>query len=169
MPVVLPDACAALPAPLRALLEPLLEEICRAYGTALISAAVFGSRARGVAGPESDIDLLLVAEELPQGRIPRVRQFFPVEEALAVRSPAFRTLLLSPIFKTPTEVRRGSPLFWDMTEDVILLYDREDFLQEQLAGVKRRLEALKARRVFRDNAWYWILKGDYRPGEVFEL
>jgi hypothetical protein len=122
-----------------------------------------------VAGQESDIDLLLVAEVLPQGRIPRVQQFLPVEEALAARSPGFRTLQLSPIFKTPAEVRRGSPLFWDMTEDVIILHDREGFLQEQLAGVKRRLEALKARRVFRDNAWYWVLKGDYRPGEVFEL
>jgi predicted nucleotidyltransferase len=154
---------------LRALLEPFLQEVRGAYKSSLTAVAVFGSLARGTAGPDSDVDLLIVAEDLPRGRLPRVQQFLPVEEALSARYPAFRTLQLSPIFKTPAEVELGSPLFWDMTEDAILLYDRNGFLQNHLEGVKRRLRELKARRVFKDNAWYWILKGDYKPGEVFEL
>jgi hypothetical protein len=31
------------------------------------------------------------------------------------------------------------------------------------------LEQLGARRIWRGNAWFWDLKPDYRPGEVFEL
>jgi hypothetical protein len=31
------------------------------------------------------------------------------------------------------------------------------------------LAHLGARRVWLGNAWYWDLKPDYRPGDVFEL
>jgi hypothetical protein len=154
---------------LRVLLEPLLREIRAVYGESLISAAVFGSQARGTAGPDSDVDLLIVAEPLPSGRMPRVQQFQPVEEALEARYPSLPGFRLSPVFKTPDEVKRGSPLFWDMTEDAIMLHDKDGFLLAHLEQVKRRLQELKARRVFKGNAWYWILKEDYRPGEVFEL
>ena len=169
MPVFGPLDCDSLDSRLRALLEPLLREVRAVYRESLISAAVFGSQARGTAGPDSDVDLLIVAEPLPRGRMPRVQQFLPVEEALAARYPSFRSLRLSPVFKTPDEVKRGSPLFWDMTEDAIILHDRDGFFQKHLEEVRRRLRELKARRVFKGNAWYWILKEDYRPGEVFEL
>jgi hypothetical protein len=109
------------------------------------------------------------ASEFAHGLLGHVRQFLPVAEALSARYPAFRTLQLSPVFKTPAEVELGSLLFWDMTEDAILLYNKNSFLQNHLEGVKQRLRELKARRVFKGNAWCWILKGDYKPGEVFEL
>ena len=76
---------------------------------------------------------------------------------------------VSPVFKTPAEVRQGSPLFLDMIEDARMLHDRDDFLRRTLAEFKARLDRLGARRVWRGNAWYWDLKPDYKPGEVFEL
>jgi hypothetical protein len=74
-----------------------------------------------------------------------------------------------PIFKTPDEARQGSLLFLDMVEDARVLYDRGGFLQETLAKFKARLDRLGARRIWRGNAWFWDLKPDYQPGEVFEL
>jgi len=44
---------------------------------------VFGSVAKGTMGPSSDIDLLLVAEELAHGRIARVTEFNEIEEAVS--------------------------------------------------------------------------------------
>jgi len=48
--------------------SPLLDEIrnrlSHAYGSRLTSVVLFGSEARGQAGPESDIDLLVVLERL---------------------------------------------------------------------------------------------------------
>jgi hypothetical protein len=76
---------------------------------------------------------------------------------------------LSPVFKTPDEVERGSPLFLDMVEDARLLYDPEQFLAGYLDQLRARLQQLGARRVRLGNAWYWDLKPDLKPGEVFSL
>ena len=47
--------------------------VLEVYGPRLISLAVFGSWARGTASPESDLDLLVVASDLPPSRMKRVR------------------------------------------------------------------------------------------------
>lgn len=76
---------------------------------------------------------------------------------------------LSAVLKTPEEVQKGSPLFLDMVEDAELLYDRGGFFQGVLQRLRRRLKELGAKRVFRGTRWYWVLKPDIKPGEVFEL
>jgi len=76
---------------------------------------------------------------------------------------------LSPAIKMPAEVLAGSPLFLDMTEDARILYDRDGLLQRAFTDLKARLDRLGARRIWRSKAWYWDLKPDYTPGEVFEI
>jgi uncharacterized protein len=56
-----------------------------------------------------------------------------------------------------------------MVEDARVLYDKGDFFVRQLARLRQRLTELGAKRIWKGNAWYWDLKPDYRPGEVFEL
>ncbi len=128
---------------------------------------------RGVPGPESDVDCLLVVDPLPDGRIPRVTEFSAVEDTLAHRLDDLRTkglfVELSPVFKTPGEVQRGSPLMLDMVDDALVLFDRDEFFARQMADLRERLEALGARRVWVGNTWYWDLKPDYQPGEIFDI
>ncbi|RME64741.1 MAG: hypothetical protein D6778_07425 [Nitrospirae bacterium] len=76
---------------------------------------------------------------------------------------------LSPVFKTPEEVLKGSPLFLDMVVHCRVLYDRDHFFQNYLQELKERLEKLGAKRLQRANAWYWVLKPDYKYPEVIEL
>ncbi len=161
----------------RALIDGLLGELEAAclevYGDRLVSLVVFGSVGRGSARPDSDVDLLVVANRLPEGRMPRVEEFAEVERRLrpvmsAARDSGLETYL-SPIFKTPDEVRIGSPLFLDMVEDSRLLIDRDGFFADELARLAERLATLGARRVRRAGGWYWDLKPDYRPGDIFEL
>lgn len=157
--------------------DKLLEEVARAchvvYGGRLVSLVVFGSVGRGTPRWDSDIDLLVVADPLPHGRLRRAEEFSEVEESmrdafLAARQSGLETRL-SPVFKTPDEVRRGSPLFLDMLDDAIVLFDRDGFFGSEMVFFRERLERLGARRVWIGDAWYWDLKPDYKPGEVFEL
>ena len=145
-----------------------LTNLCKGhYGTRLISLVVFGSVGRGTSRPDSDIDLLLVVKDLPNGRISRVQEFAPVEVAL--RNAIKNHFDLSPVFKTPEEIADGSPLLLDMIEDGRILFDRDDFFQRAMSSLKERLQRLGARRIWRGNAWYWDLKPDYQQGEVFEI
>ena len=155
-------------------LPPLLLDACRShYGDRLIALALFGSVGRGTAGPESDVDLFLVASPLPDGRIARAAEFETVERALnpwldeahrAGLAPRF-----SPVFKTPEELAHGTPLLLDMIDDARILTDERGELRRALERLRSRLEKLGARRLWRGNAWVWDLKPDYRPGEIFEL
>lgn len=52
------------------------------YGQRLVTLAVFGSVGRGSQRADSDIDLLLVCDPLPAGRMRRIKEFNKVEEQL---------------------------------------------------------------------------------------
>jgi len=138
-----------------------------------VSLAVFGSVGRGTPRRDSDVDLLIVADPLPDGRVARAGEFRDVEAELGPLQLAMRragfAASISPVFKTPEEIRRGSPLLLDMTSDARCLYDRDDFFADSLERLRARLSALGARRIWRGNAWLWDLKPDLQPGEIFEL
>jgi predicted nucleotidyltransferase len=164
---------SALHAHVERLLTELTGHVSAHYGDRLVSLVVFGSMGRGTPRPDSDVDLLIVAEPLPDGRMPRVDEFAPVEKSLAaIRDDGRRAGFFnecSPVFKTPAEVRAGSPLLLDMVEDARVLFDRDAFFRTAIDRLKERLARHGARRIWRGNAWLWDLKPDYRPGDVFEL
>lgn len=143
------------------------------FGEGLWSVVLFGSAARGTPRPDSNIDLLIVADGLPRGRVARSAVFANVERAVAEQLTAAGaygcTWTLSGVFKTPEEAAAGSPLFLNMTEDARLLYDRDAFFAGVLERLRARLAGLGSRRIWRDTESYWDLKPDYKPGEVFEI
>ena len=145
-----------------------LVSLCREhYGERLVSLAVFGSVGRGDARPDSDIDLLLIVKDLPNGRIARMKEFAAVTVVLDMTTKG--NIELSPVFKTPEEITSGSPLLLDMVEDARILSDHNDFFKNTLKNLKDRLQKLGARRIWQGNMWYWDLKPDYKQGEIFEI
>lgn len=60
--------------------EKLLEETRAFYGDRLVSLVVFGSVARGTYREDSDLDVLIIAERLPLGRMKRVEEFSSIEK-----------------------------------------------------------------------------------------
>ncbi len=157
----------------RKLEEKLLDGICAFYGERLISIVLFGSVARETPNFYSDVDILIIAKDLPQGRIPRIREFEKIEEQIAplldsLRREGIQTEI-SAILKSPNEAEQGSPLFLDMVEDGRILFDRDGFFSALLRQLCNRLRILGARRIWRGDAWHWVLKPDFKPGEVFEI
>jgi len=151
----------------------LLREAKAFYGEKLVSFVVFGSVARETYRYDSDMDILIIAVDLPRGRMKRVDQFAAIEQRMepfleSLQKEGIHTYI-SPIFKTPGEAQRGSPLFLDMVEDASILYDRNGFFSKILDRLRNRLKELGAKRVWKGNVWHWVLKPDYRPGEVIEL
>jgi len=153
--------------------DKLLAEVKSFYGDRLVSFVVFGSVARETYRFDSDIDVLIIAEGLPNGRMKRVAQFLTIEDRI---EPFLKSLqkegintCISTVFKTPEEAEMGSPLFLDMVEDASILFDSNGFFSKRLVRLRNRLRELGSKRVWRGNAWYWVLKPDYKPGEVIEL
>ena len=153
-----------VPIPSTMQVEMLAAACVDAYGDRLAALAIFGSVGRGTASDASDLDLLVVLRSRPGGRTACLGEFRPVEER-----PELRELDLSPVFRTVEELREGFALLLDMVDDAQILYDPEKLLADALAGLRARLQALGARRIQYKGSWYWDLKPDYRPGEVFRL
>lgn len=38
-----------------------------------------------------------------------------------------------------------------------------------LKNLKKRLAKLEAKRIERGERWYWLLKPDYKQGEIFKI
>lgn len=156
-----------------ALLADLVSACRRHYGADLRAVAVYGSVGRGVPRPDSDVDLLIVANGLADRHVLRLRDFRVVEATLASRLNAAAAVGLhpdlSPVLMTASELERGSMLLLDMTEDARILCDPAGCLAGALGRLRSRLRELGSKRIWLGNAWYWDLKPDYKPGDVFDL
>lgn len=152
----------------------IVEALKDSLGEKLVSIILYGSTARGDVSEYSDIDLLIVLESLPESRLERLKIFDEVEkrcerELRSLENEYGLKIFFSPILKTVDEAWKITPLYLDMVEDGIILFDRDDFMKKIMDKVRARLRELGARRVWRGRRWYWVLKPDVKEGEVLEI
>jgi uncharacterized protein len=151
-----------------------LPAACRAvYGDRLKSVAIYGSVARGTMRPDSDIDVLIVADALAPSRAARMDEFEQIDRILAAKVEAARAAgvqtIVIPTIKTPDELRAGSLLYLDMTDQARILHDPERVLRSYLENLSRKLRAMGARRVPFGGSYYWELKPDFRWGDRIKI
>lgn len=121
---------------------------CRAaHGEHLVALALFGSQARGDARPDSDVDLFLIAEDLPESPIDRheraVLHDLPPEPVVQI------------VARTPEEFLRDiTPLDLDLAMDARILHDRDGFLGRHLEIVRARIAEAGLVRA-PDLSWTW--------------
>ncbi len=147
--------------------EPLLEEVLRKlfekFRQDLISVVLYGSMARGLAQPTSDMDLLVVIRGLPASFLDRatiigdrLRELHEVKIRLWKESRRYTNIDILPY--TPEEARVLRPLYLDFLFDAIILYDQGGFMHEILERLRTRIKMLGGRRVtLPSGKWYWSL------------
>ena len=143
-------------------------------GDNFVSLVVFGSFARRDFGLNSDIDLLLI-----------FRQFFHPFASLRTRMRFFQEIdkyveaekmeifdstgyypHFSPILRTIDEARRFSRIYLDMTEHVLVIYDKDQFFTQTLKDVRNFLNKINAQKRWIGKKWYWVFSPDVEIGEV---
>jgi predicted nucleotidyltransferase len=158
----------------KSLLNKLLDLTKNYYDDRLISFVLFGSVARGTAKKDSDIDIILITDNLSHKD--SMDRFLFIEEKLK-GSPEFISITksgctpeLKPILFSKEEASESRYIFLDIVNDGIILYDRNDFFRKRLEKLRMKLKELKSRRIFqKDGSWYWILAPYLKFGESFEI
>lgn len=158
--------------PYRTVIKRLLEALKEKYGDRLVSVVLFGSVARGEARKDSDIDILLVVENLPKSRVKRQEEFLEIENRMGSLDNLMDEgymIDFSPIIRTPEEIIRFPPILLDLVEDGVILYDKNEFFKNILERMREKMRELGSKRVRMGKKWFWVLKPDYKFGEVIKI
>jgi predicted nucleotidyltransferase len=157
------------------LLDAFVGLVQHALGDQLVSLVLYGSVARGTARPDSDVDLLLVLREAPAGYWKRLQPLLPILKKLR-KEPCWKKLeeqglipFLSLLVLSLEEAKENRYLYLDMIEEAMILVDQEGFFHNKLASLRQRLEELGAKKIQRNEDWYWDLKPDLKLGDVIIL
>jgi predicted nucleotidyltransferase len=152
--------------------ERLLHALRARFGEKLVSLVLYGSRARGTPRRDSDVDVLIVVDGLPRARFDRHDLLRPIVSGITHEYRLTRGAdppYLSYVVKTPEEAAYHSPLYLDMTEDAVIVQDRDGFFGRILDTMRRRMAVLGSKRIWRGQSWYWVLKPDMKWGESVEI
>ncbi|BBG26356.1 nucleotidyltransferase domain-containing protein [Sulfuracidifex tepidarius] len=159
--------------PYATLLNTIVEIMKEEFKDDLISIVLYGSVSRGDNRNDSDVDLLIIMNNLPTDSIfKRIRMFETRVEDKLNLDKYWREgyyVSLSPVLKTPEEAEKISPLYLDMVYDATILYDKDQFFTKVLQRLEHRLIELGAERIKMGKKWYWVLKKSSKFGETIEL
>lgn len=120
--------------------------------------ALFGSAVRGTDRPESDIDLLLIGNQIPVKPFERTQWVYPLLEAWRKESPALlgaqRTL--SPLLLSEKGWLDSVGLRLSLADEAWVLVD-DGFLSSSLAEARAWIrDGLWSRKALSDGGWFWI-------------
>ncbi|MEW5760428.1 MAG: nucleotidyltransferase domain-containing protein [Candidatus Thermoplasmatota archaeon] len=157
----------------RSLISLYIKELKKSVAK-LRSVMVIGSVARGKRKKTGDIDLVIVFDSKPYNLFKRIDFlsdiFLKVKESkkYAKLMEKGYSVSLMPIPYKGDELYPTPPLLLDAIYDGIIIMD-DGTLERKFISLKKRLKELGSKRVKGKRHWYWILKPDIKPGEVFEI
>jgi predicted nucleotidyltransferase len=130
-------------------LHPVVEAFAHGLPSTLWGVVLFGSAARAEATETSDLDLLVVADDLPEAFSERLR-------LLRGLAPVSLRGKISLIAKTRDEFEAGFPSYYlDLGLDGIVFYDRDRYMDGKLERIRELIDlaGLTRRRV--DDGFFW--------------
>ncbi|MBT9164579.1 MAG: hypothetical protein DDT23_00581 [candidate division WS2 bacterium] len=142
-----------------------LEQVAKVFkeklGKSLVGIALFGSTTRGEAHIDSDWDIFMVTDELPDN---------PFERQMFLRSmlPKEMGTKISLMAKTKEEFEhRLLPVYLDIAADAMILFDPEGYLERKFKQIKEIIEREGLIRKKVHNTWVWAWKNS--RGRDWEL
>lgn len=156
------------------LLDRLLQLMHEQMGERLLAVCLYGSLARGQGQRGSDVDLFIVV----QGDQKEAENLWTAAHRALYETPEYEAFTqqgiwpdLSPFIVTQEFLTGETPwLLLEVQDHGLILYDPQGVLARKLEAVRQRMRELGTKKVMMpDGSWYWDIKPDWRPGEVFEL
>lgn len=133
-------------------LSPVLDALRNGLGDDLVAVVLFGSRARGEADSQSDWDLLVIAENLPDSPWHRQKQIL----ALLPQEWQHQVNVLA--YTSAEWFARVTPLALDITLDGIMLYEStRALISTRLSALRKQLFDLGLeRQAIGEGEWIWL-------------
>lgn len=132
----------------------LIERYTQALRTNLVALAFFGSWARGEEREDSDLDVLLIALELPAHPLERNRLIYePLREWK--ERPGSVSVLARTVREFTADI---TPLHLDLAADALIFYDPQGFLRarlDQIRGIIAEARLVRERDAQGSWAWWW--------------
>lgn len=143
----------------RAILKNYLAKI---LNEKILGIILFGSLAknRELPYPNSDIDLIIIARDLPKDRFERAKLILELEKNTG--GPIESIWMTPQEFKAHLDAKAGYVL--DAIHDGKVLLDKKGFVKAQIERIKKELKRKGVKRV--DGHWVWPIK---RAGEIIEF
>lgn len=133
-------------------LETIVEHLKEKLSDDLICLLLFGSAARGEMRENSDVDILLIAQHLPEKRYERIQFLRKDLPSAELGHPVCF------IAYTSEEFLSGFPSFYlDLGLDGIILYDTDGFLEGKLERIRQitKESDLERKRYGKEMFWMW--------------
>jgi len=133
-------------------LSPVLDALRNGLGDDLVAVVLFGSQARGEADSQSDWDLLVIAENLPDSPWHRQKQI------LALLPQEWRHQVNVLAYTSAEWFARVTPLALDITLDGIMLYEStRALISTRLSALRKQLFNLGLeRQAIGEGEWIWL-------------
>jgi len=160
----------------RLYLKEIVATLLQEFKKYLVSIVVFGSVGRGDSTADSDIDLLIVSDAFSSSLSNRMELLIKILAQIE-QTDIFRILkergINTWIQFHPLKIDEAHltrPIYLDLVEDGIILFDKNHFIENIFQGLKKKMEILGSKRHFlEDGSWFWDLKPDMKRGEVIDL
>ncbi|MDJ0270460.1 MAG: nucleotidyltransferase domain-containing protein [Aigarchaeota archaeon] len=125
---------------------------------------LFGSTARGEQSDRSDIDLLVLWDDIEMARneayvyvYKAVAKHFPPQVSLTILDMRYADFM---------NIQEATPLILNIIWDGVVLYDRYGKLEELLTSVRKALQNMNITPCKRGKYYYWRLP---KPGSQVEI
>lgn len=157
------------------LAKKIVEILKASYKERLISVCLFGSCVRGTLRDGSDIDFLVVIKEAKRSYHKRIKEIIPLLNDIRATQEYYEVekfkLRIEPCFLifTADEIKDHPPILLDISQEGIILFDKENFLRTQLIQVREALARLGSSKKITAHGHYWMLKPDIKPGEIITI